>query len=118
MRRRLFGSRDSNEPGLSERDKAMFAEFRESGTDLSIPRRIDHSFAFPSENAAKRLAARLSPPLRCIVQQRGDAWTVQASMTMPVTEDLIQQTRPRFEAIAKEFGGTYDGWGAEPDAAG
>ena len=96
----------------------MFAAFRESGTDLSQPRRINHSFVFPSENAAKRLAARLSPPLRCIVQHRGESWTVQASLTMPITEDLIQQTRPRFEALAKEFGGTYDGWGTEGDAAG
>jgi hypothetical protein len=118
MLRRLFGSRDSDAPGLTERDKAMFAEFRELGTDLSRSRRIDHFFVFPSENAAKRLAARLSPPLTCIVRPGGDSWTVQASLTMPITEDLIQETRPRFEAIAKEFGGTYDGWGTEADAGG
>jgi hypothetical protein len=116
MIRRLFGSRGSDEPSLTKRDKAMFEEFRELGTDLSRPRHIDHFFVFPSELAANRLAARLSPPLACIVQHVGGSWTVQASLTMPLTMDLIQKTRPRFEALAKEFGGEYDGWGAEGDA--
>ena len=116
MLRRLFGARGSALPGLTKRDAAMFEEFRAQGTDLSRPRHIDHYFVLPSEVAANRLAARLSPPLTCIVQHVGSAWTVQASLTIPLTVDLIQKTRPRFEALAKEFGGEYDGWGAEGDA--
>ena len=96
----------------------MFDEFRNLGTDFAQPRHIDHFFVLRDEDGAKRLAARLSPPLECIVRLVGGAWTVQASLTMPLSVELIEKTRPRFEALAKESGEKYNGWGAEADAPG
>ena len=115
MLRRVFGPRSSDESGLTQRDKAMFDEFRKLGTDFARPRHIDHFFVLHDEDAATRLSNRLSPPLECNIHDVGGSWTVEASLVMPLSEELIQVTRPRFEALAKEFGGTYDGWGAEGD---
>lgn len=115
MLRPLFGTQGPDEPGLTRRDKAMFDKFRELGTDFSRSRHIDHFFFLRSEDAARALAAQLSPPLDCLVQHVGGSWSVQASLTMPLSVGLIEKTRPRFEALAKEFGGRYDGWGAEAD---
>ena len=114
MLRRLF-RQPSGTPGLTGKDRAIFEQLRGLGVDFTRPRHIDHFFLLRNEEAARGLAAHLPPPLETSVRQVSGIWSVQTSLVMPLSEEMIASTRPNFEALAKRYGGSYDGWGAEAD---
>ena len=93
----------------------IFEQLRKLGVDFSQPRRIDHFFVLENESSARGLASHLPPPLETTVQALPEAWGVQASLVMPLSEEMIAVTVPKLEALAKRYGGSYDGWGAEAD---
>ena len=42
----------------------------------------------------------------------GPTWLVQVVETMIVEVDAMHARRDEFDALARELGGEYDGWGA------
>ena len=46
------------------------------------------------------------------VKQSDDAWLVVSTRVRALTPELVRETRTRFETLAGEHGGLYDGWEA------
>ncbi len=94
-------------------NRAVLRQLEESGDNLSIPRTIDHSIIFKNGKQAKEFEK--------IVKQKGFTVEVKTMGIFKKTFDLlVQRVDPpssldpitfELEQLAKELGGSYDGWG-------
>ena len=99
-----------------EADRLVLRQLAGRGADLAQPRHVIHYLYFASEDAA-RAAARaideadwdttVQPPDGAIAE-----WSVRAEGYRIVGHTTVEGFRARFEQIAEEFGGEYDGWEA------
>jgi hypothetical protein len=107
----------------AEGDRLVIAELGRAGADLSRPREVVHYLYLPSEDAAKHVRETLdgegySAEVRPSADaDRGvpSAWLVLARVEAIVDEDMIDRARQRFELLAAEHHGVYDGWEAAVD---
>jgi hypothetical protein len=49
------------------------------------------------------------------VEEVRDAWLVTATTVAGLNDDAVRVTRARFEELARDHGGEYDGWEAAAD---
>jgi len=94
-------------------DRAAVEAMRAQGIDLSKPQTLEFAFYFPQKQGARKVMSALagdgfSGELRT---EGEDAFILFARKSMLVDADTLSQMRVRFEQLAKEAGGTYDGWG-------
>jgi hypothetical protein len=112
--RRLFG--DALGDGSGASDGQTLAKLVGSGVDVSTPRPVDFVLSFPDERSARRtiaVLAGLAGDLR-IGMSGGfnPRWVVRLTLTMAITTERLAALRSRFEEIAAENGGRYEGWEA------
>ena len=96
----------------------VLRQMAEQGDDLSIPREIDFSVIFPTEDAALRFAVLL---LRngqkvsfCEYEEDEERpWQVQAHPFMVPSHENISGYESLLANEAEAFGGENDGWGCE-----
>ena len=112
--RRLFG--DSLGDGPGDSDEGRLAKLLAAGVDLSEPRPVDFLLSFAEERAARRtiaVLAGLAGDLRIGVSGGfSPRWVVRLTLPMALTAERLTALRTRFEEIATEHGGRYDGWEA------
>jgi hypothetical protein len=107
-----------------EGDRQVLRALAEHGSDLSKPHHIVYWFYFPSRRVAQTVAARLQKEGFGVQEVRpapapwwkrffGSAsWSCILERRIVPTEEAIFKTTHRFNAVAQEFGGDYDGWEA------
>jgi len=98
----------------SAQDVAAIEAMRAQDMDLSEPRMLEFAFYFPERQSARRAMNALtndgfSAELRA--EGDGDAFILFARKAIRVDVETLSALRTQFEAMAKEAGGTYDGWG-------
>jgi hypothetical protein len=96
----------------------VLRQMAEQGDDLSVPREIDFSVIFPSEDAALKFAVLLlrnGQKVSFSPYEEHDElpWQVQAHPLMVPTHENISGYEDLLGSEAAPFGGRNDGWGCE-----
>lgn len=101
--------------GSIEGDRQVLAELRKAGADLSKPTEVNFYLYFKERRAADSAAAHAGAgPLVATVRRGADdsSWLCLVSGQMIPDETAIHATTVRLLALAKAYGGEYDGWEA------
>jgi Regulator of ribonuclease activity B len=88
----------------------------QDGDNLSVPREIDFSVIFPTEDAATKFAVLLlkndqKVSLSPYVANKKFPWQVQAHPMMLPTHGNVSNYEKQLGDDASKFGGRNDGWG-------
>lgn len=106
-----------------DQDRQVLAALAQHGSNLTKTHRINHYFYFPNEAAAK-MAARLLQQDGCTTEVRRAElpglqrffaklkWPCFAQKEMVPEAQAVFATSARYEKIAAQCGGQYDGWEA------
>ena len=91
-------------------------QLRSHGADLTQPREVLHYSYFADRVAADAAANAIrASGYRVTIDgsASGDGtWLALATAEVVVDDSTVDSTRARFEGIAAEHGGDYDGWEA------
>jgi len=100
-----------------EADALVLAHLGELGCDPEQPRECRHYVYVPGELGARSLASSLNSAdaWDAEVEEVRDAWLVTATTVTGLDVDVVRDTRARFEQLARDHGGAYDGWEAAAD---
>ena len=107
----LFGCTKRLDP-----DEAVIVQLRKAGSDLSRPHAIDFYLYFPNKSAAEEAAARMRDTgYQTEVKRaaKGDNWLCLGKKKVIPKLPTIQGITRDLDALAKSYGGDYDGWEAE-----
>lgn len=96
----------------------VLRQMAEQGDDLSVPREIDFSVIFPTEDAALKFAILLLRNGQKVSFSEYDAneerpWEVQAHPFMVPSHDNISGYESLLASEAEPLDGQNDGWGCE-----
>ena len=96
-----------------DQDRAAVEAMRAQGVDLSTPQLLEFAFYFPDKAAARKVMGALAGEgFSGELHTEGvDAFILFARKTLQVDAAALGAMRMRFEGLAKEAGGSYDGWG-------
>jgi hypothetical protein len=95
-------------------DGRVIEQLKKAGANLDKPHPIEFFFYFPTQDRAERIASRLRRDGYTATFNRaakGQNWVVQATKEMIPNEIALNKLRKKFEAIAADEKGEYDGWG-------
>jgi len=110
------GGNSSSADAPGDRDQQTLHRLAEVGSDLSKPHEIEFFLYFPDEERARAAAADIDEQFKVEVDLAADGggqWLVLATRTMVPTHEAMLEVRRRFEALAAEGDGEFDGWGTE-----
>lgn len=87
------------------------------GDNLSVPREVDFSVVFPTEEAALKFAVHLlrndqKVSFSAYEENEEMPWQVQAHPVMEPTHENISGYEAQLGEDATQFGGRNDGWGS------
>lgn len=103
-------------PPGPELDLLILRQLEGRGADLTRSRHILHFLYFADEAAAKRAVSAIESAGYEVTLTGPDEdparWSVRAEATRVVDYSTVAGYRTRFEQIADEYGGEYDGWEA------
>ena len=104
---------DSAQDFPRDADGDALRKLHDAGSDLSKPHNVDFYLCFVDENAARTVADRVRQlTVRAHVKLEEDGrWTCFCQNTMVPSYDNIVALDRRLEALCREFGGEYEGWG-------
>lgn len=101
----------------SDTDAMVLMQLREAGSDLSKPHLVDFFLYFSDESAANNVKSIIQKqhPEDIITVERSaaDDFLCQVQRSMIPTLEALQETGRQFDELSSQFGGIYDGWGAE-----
>jgi hypothetical protein len=113
---RLFRRRPRSFSTPAEGDRMILDMLRLQGADLSLPREVLHYSYFADEataNAAADAIRGAGYEVRVEPSSAGDGtWLALATGERVVDETTVDGVRARFDQVAGEHGGEYDGWEA------
>ena len=100
-----------------EADTLVLAHLAQLGCDPQQPRECRHYLYVPGELGARSVASSLNSAADwdAEVEEVRDAWLVTATTVTGLDDDVVRGTRARFEQLASDHGGEYDGWEAAAD---
>ncbi len=100
-----------------EADALVLTHLAELGCDPRQPRECRHYLYVPGELGARTVASSLNSAggWDAEVEEVRDAWLVTATTVTGLDDDVVRVTRARFERLALDHGGEYDGWEAAAD---
>lgn len=98
-------------------DAKLIEKLRAEGSDPFQPHEVVFFFGLPSENAAQRVVERLvregfAAEYKHVPDQSELGYAVHAQKSIRLSVSDMQETSRRFNAMADEFHGRYDGWAA------
>ena len=111
-------SRQQPQPQASPQtglDRETLRQLAKAGGNLSLPTEIVNYLYVPDEASAKQAASELlAASYRVEVRPAAvrPSWLTLAKIDMVPSSDNIRMIRQRFEALASQLGGEYDGWEA------
>lgn len=96
-------------------DAMTLAQLARAGADLGKATDVVNYLYLPDEARAQEAGAALRSAgftVEVRPAAKGPTWLALANMDMIPTAANIQQMRERFEGLASQLGGEYDGWEA------
>jgi hypothetical protein len=110
---------DAPSSAPSNADRRVLRELRRARADLSRPREVVHFLYFPTQVAAEKAATQLRGEGFAIdvrpsakAGETPNPWVMEARIHTVIDESTVGPMRERFEALAADGGGEYDGWEA------
>jgi hypothetical protein len=107
VRRARSGPRD-------DWDARMVKDLRASGANAFTPYEIDFFFTLPDEQACNSMRQRLESEGFATdargMNEHAEGYSLHASKRLRVSVSEMQEYTQRFQALAAQFGGHYDGW--------
>jgi hypothetical protein len=100
---------------MDSRDAKVVEGLRNAGSKLDLPHPVRHYVYVPNRSAAEDAGASLRKAgfeVEVSPAAMGDDWLILASHRVMLSEAEIASFRTRFEALAVELAGEYDGWEA------
>lgn len=98
-------------------DAKVLLQLAQHGADLAKPHEPDFALIIPSEADAQLAAGRLSGLGFSVdvypCDEAEDGFWVVAKKTMVLELAVLQKLSVQLQQLAEEYGGDYDGWGAE-----
>jgi tetratricopeptide (TPR) repeat protein len=94
---------------------------KQVGLDTAAQHPLQFYFYFPTQKAARALAARLTPDgFTCEVDHSaaGGRWLCFASRTLPIDRAALTTLGKQFLEAAQQLGGEFDGWDRDTAVAG
>jgi regulator of ribonuclease activity B len=112
-----FGSSKKQAPAESAiaLDKETLRQLAKAGGNLSLPTEIVNYLYLPDEIRARQAASELATAgYRVEVRPaaKGPSWLALAKIDMVPSSENVGLVRQRFEGLASQLGGEYDGWEA------
>lgn len=109
--------------GSKDPDQAVLKELRKIGANLSKPREVIHFLYFPTQVAAEKASTKLRGegyaidvrPAANADENPPNPWLMEARVHAVVDETTVAPMRARFESLAEDGSGEYDGWEAAAD---
>ena len=100
-----------------EADALVLTHLAQLGCDPRAPRECRHYVYVPAEPGARAVASSLNSTdgWDADVEEVRDAWLVTATTVTGLDNHVLRDTRARFERLARDHGGAYDGWEAAAD---
>jgi rhodanese-related sulfurtransferase len=112
----LFGGRDKKQAAdKSALDRATIQQLAKAGANLDKPTDVVNYLYLPTEQRALQAAAELRQAGYSVDVRpaaTGSTWLALARIDLPPSDQNIREVRQRFEALAQQLGGEYDGWEA------
>jgi len=97
-------------------DQQVLDQLKKAGSDMSKPHNIEFFLYFENQEAADRAAKEVEQDVENVKVQRAandSAWLCFATKRMVPDHEELVRLRKRFNSIASESQGEYDGWGTE-----
>ena len=101
--------------GSLEGDRQVLAQMRKAGADLSKPTEVNFYLYFGARDAAESAAVHApTASMKATVRPGASRWPwlCLVSGQMIPDEAAIRSEVARLMALAKQYGGEYDGWEA------
>lgn len=101
------------ETAAASDDQAVLDQLAAAGSDLSKPHHVEFYLYFPTEQAAQQAAEKLEAEgFEGEMKRAADlsSWLCLVNQQMVPDLPKITATKRRLAAVAREFGGEYDGW--------
>ncbi len=99
-----------------EQDARVIELLRQNGSDLTKPHRIDFFFVLPTRPSAESLAKEVQSLGFSVIgiKRLRDSllWELQAQRLSVPELASMRLTTVQLTALAAQFGGEYEGWGA------
>ncbi len=103
-------------------DARMVRDLRASGANAFTPYEVDFFFTLPNEAACASMRQRLESEgfateargVDSADAPDGDSFSLHASKRLRISASDMHDYSQRFEALATELGGHYDGWTTDP----
>lgn len=101
-------------------DARMVRDLRKSGANAFTPYEVDFFFTLPNEQSCSSMRARLESEgftTDARVQTDlpdGEGFSLHATKRLRLSADAMQEYSQRFQALATQLGGHYDGWTTDP----
>ncbi len=114
-----YGIRQMKEKTVKDWDTRLIERLRAAGTDPFQPHMVDFFMAMPSEAAGRTVAALLEAEgyrvdVKPAPDNPGDhPFSLHFTKSMRLSVPGMKELTARFQALAKEHGGHYDGWSAQ-----
>jgi hypothetical protein len=100
-----------------EADARVLDHLANLGCDPAAPRECRHYLYVHGESDARAATRSLNAAdgwdAEC--EPLHDAWLVTATVFTRLNDEIVRDTRVRFEELARAHGGEYDGWEAAAD---
>jgi len=117
LARIYFKVRNLRDKPASDWDAKQIERLRLDGSDPFKAHDVDFFFAMSNESGATRLVDRLraegfEPNLMQMPAQLEHPFSVHAQKAIRLSVPEMQALSVRFNALAEELGGRYDGWAA------
>ena len=97
-------------------DQQVLDQLKKAGSNLSKPHDIDFFLYFPTKDSASDAAKTLAGDVDTVKVEPGadkQTWLCLANKRMVPDHDKLVSLRTRFNEVARNGKGVYDGWGTE-----
>jgi Regulator of ribonuclease activity B len=119
LARIYYGLRKMKEKTVKDWDARLIERLRAAGTDPFQPHEVDFFMAMPSQEAGHTVATILEAEgyrvdVKPAPDNPGDhPFSLHFTKSMRLSVPGMRELTSRFQTLAKEHGGHYDGWSAE-----
>lgn len=95
-------------------DARMVRDLRAGGANAFTPYEVDFFFTLPDQSACASMRSRLESEGFTTdardMSQDAEGYSLHASKRLRISVSDMQDYTQRFQALAAQFGGHYDGW--------
>ncbi|MGH8207693.1 MAG: ribonuclease E inhibitor RraB [Steroidobacteraceae bacterium] len=118
LARIVFAIRRTRSQPRNDWDTQMVRNLRAHGANAFTPYEVDFFFSVPDEAGCRALRGTLEPEGFAIdvrdMRSGGTGFSLHATKRLQISVSAMQEISQRFNTLAEQLGGDYDGWTTDP----